>query len=499
MSHVPASQFACAKSVAMSTTASHTASSAATALSSCFCVNRPFVAAATAASSCFAEQALGRRVEPAACTALAGGLLGFHAIVHLGHAVARGPAPLAKFLLLLHFSGFFWINSKKFLHLRCPRGCCAQSVGGGSRRWAGGEAGRRARGVLQHVRPSRARHRPRDRGQSEDEEYLSAMILLRRRAHACVFRAAAEGVGGRECRGSAASRRRARSARRGLVNTISCHSRAAPASRRAAPPVTGVPRAERARARSARCAARRGRDARPQFCLCALAPDRRARAQPLPARPWTRCTAPAPQHPSQGSAQGATEPALLSWITINANDEAAATKLVRLSTAPAAPPTTPRTSAPRSSARAAGLSPAVSVALLRAALAPSDRQLGWRAARSCWRRRRRRRARAAPASSFSPSLHAVALEAQAAHVQRHPADGGGRVAFLRADLRDAPLDEYSVFVCGVRRSPGSAELMRQLVEKLARPPPAGRPRRRRLVTVGFGLSPAARATRRAWR
>ena len=44
-----------------------------------------------------------------------------------------------------------------------------------------------------------------------------------------------------------------------------------------------------------------------------------------------------------------------------------------------------------------------------------------------------------------------------------------------------------VFVCGVRRSPGSAELMRQLVEKLARPPPAGRPRRRRLVTVGFGL------------
>ena len=196
-------------------------------------------------------------------------------------------------------------------------------------------------------------------------------------------------------------------------------------------------------------------------------------------------------HPKEARKALVAAPGLLSWVTISAEDEAAASKLVRLEHgASSAADYAAHFRAAQLSASCQELSPAVSVALLRAlALAPSDRFLDLGSARGAL-------VLAAAATTpcarcagveLSPSLHAVALEAQAEHVQRHPADGGGRVAFLRADLRDAPLDEYSVFVCGVRRSPGSAELMRQLVEKLARPPPAGRPRRRRLVTVGFGL------------
>ena len=82
-------------------------------------------------------------------------------------------------------------------------------------------------------------------------------------------------------------------------------------------------------------------------------------------------------HPKEVRKALVADPALLSWVTISAEDEAAASKLVRLEHgASSAADYAAHFRAEQLSASSQELSPAVSVALLRAlALAPSDRFL----------------------------------------------------------------------------------------------------------------------------
>ena len=253
-------------------------------------------------------------------------------------------------------------------------------------------------------------------------------------------------------------------------------------------------------ARSRFSALRRGSSA---IFLCARSRPDGARAASGTRATMTRRTAPAPQHPSQGSGRkapcadpgppqlddnkcgrrgGGCTKACLSWSTArSAADYAAHFRAAQLS------------------AGCRQLRPAVSVALLRALRRAGATARGKGSARRAraggggddavraLRRRRaqppaRRRARGAGGPRGAAARRRRRPRRLSA--RRPPRRAARRVQRLR--LRRAPLAR-------LRR------VVRQLVEKLrGRRPP--RPRHRRLVTVGFGLELVRRELRgRAWR
>ena len=178
-------------------------------------------------------------------------------------------------------------------------------------------------------------------------------------------------------------------------------------------------------------------------------------------------------------------PGLLSWVTISAEDEAAASKLVRLEHgASSAADYAAHFRAAQLARAARSCRRRCRSRCCRSRSRRATASSTWAArARACWRRRRRR-ARA-PASSSARACTPSRSRRRRPTCSDTPPTAAGASPFCAptSATRRSTSTASSSAACAARPAPPA---MRQLVEKLARPPPAGRPRRR-LVTVGFGL------------